>query len=88
MYPINEFPLIPLRCLPTTVEGIGKFYNSINPDSCSILCEDTACPGFINKILLSYDRRKDRISARCRVCRKSVKCIPGKHLPSIVVRFY
>ena len=75
-FPLESFPNLSIRELPTSFESVSEFYHKLNPKSCSLFCSDPNCLGHINKLPLSYDYSTNNPRARCKICRKTVQAVP------------
>ena len=78
-FPLDQFPEYTIRDLPTTFEGVSKFYHELNPSSCFLYCQHKNCLGHKNKLDLKYVYSTNNPCARCKVCGRCVQAVPSNY---------
>ena len=83
-YPLEQYPCIPVRSLPSNYDEISNFYHDLNSRACDIYCAHLNCPGHMNKLDLNYRMKNGKLFATCKVCRRSVQFIPGNSILEVL----
>ena len=76
-FPLEESPEIIIRELPSSFEEVSHFYHDLNATRCFVHCQHKDCLGHQNKLPLTYGYATHNPTARCRVCKRCVKAVPG-----------